>query len=34
MDDTFLLSSSQDHVLKFHKYINSRHKNMSFTYKN
>ena len=32
MDDTFLLFSSQDHVLKFHKYINSRHKNMRFTY--
>ena len=32
MDDTFLLFSSQDHVLKFHKYINSRHGNMTFTY--
>ena len=32
MDDTFLLFSSQDHVLKFHKYINSRHKNMKFTF--
>ena len=32
MDDTFLLFSSEDHVLKFHKYINSRHKNMKFTY--
>ena len=32
MDDTFLLFSSRDHVLKFHKYINSRHKNMRFTY--
>ena len=32
MDDTFVLFSSSDHVLKFHKYINSRHKNMIFTY--
>ena len=32
MDDTFLLFSSQDHVLKFHKYINSRHENMTFTF--
>ena len=32
MDDTFLLFSSENHVLKFHKYINSRHKNMTFTY--
>ena len=32
MDDTFVLFSSFDHVLKFHKYINSRHKNMIFTY--
>ena len=32
MDDTFLLFSSIDHVKKFHKYINSRHKNMTFTY--
>ena len=32
MDDTFLLFSSADDVKKFEKYINSRHKNMSFTY--
>ena len=32
IDDTFLLFSSLDHVKKFHKYLNSRHKNMSFTY--
>ena len=32
MDDTFLLFSSEDHVKKFHKYINSRHKNMTFTF--
>ena len=32
MDDTFLLFTSENHVLKFHKYINSRHKNMTFTY--
>ena len=32
MDDTFLLFSSQDKIKKFHKYINSRHKNMTFTY--
>ena len=32
MDDTFLLFSSMEHVKKFHKYINSRHKNMTFTY--
>ena len=32
MDDTFLLFSAEDHVKKFHKYINSRHKNMTFTY--
>ena len=32
MDDTFLLFSSRENVLKFHKYINSRHKNMGFTF--
>ena len=32
MDDTFLLFSSKDHIKKFFRYINSRHKNMSFTY--
>ena len=32
MDDTFLLFFSQDHVLKFKKYINTRHKNMNFTH--
>ena len=31
MDDTFLLFSSQDQVNKFHKYINSRHRNMKCT---
>ena len=34
MDDTFLLFSSQDHLLKFKKYINTRHKNMNFTHEN
>ena len=32
IDDTFVLFSSKDHVKKFHEYLNSRHKNMSFTY--
>ena len=32
MDDTFLLFSAEDHVKKFHKYINTRHTNMTFTY--
>ena len=32
MDDTFVLFSSSDHVNKFHKYLNSRHKNMNFTH--
>ena len=32
MDDTFLLFRSVDHVQKFFRYINSRHKNMPFTY--
>ena len=32
MDDTFVLFSSSAHVLKFHKYLNSRHKNMTFTH--
>ena len=32
MDDTFLLFTSVDHVKKFFRYINSRHKNMSFTF--
>ena len=32
MDDTFLLFSSEDHVNKFKKYINTRHKNMTFTH--
>ena len=32
MDDTFLLFSSENHVKKFHKYINTRHKNMTFTF--
>ena len=32
MDDTFVMFSSIDHIKKFHKYLNSRHKNMTFTY--
>ena len=32
IDDTFVLFSSSDHVKNFFVYINSRHKNMSFTY--
>ena len=32
IDDTFTLFSSEDHVKKFHKYLNTRHKNMHFTY--
>ena len=32
MDDTFVLFSSRDHVKKIHKYLNSRHENMTFTY--
>ena len=32
MDDTFVLFESEDQVKKFHKYIGSRHKNMSFTF--
>ena len=32
MDDTFTLFASEDHVKKFHKFLNTRHKNMSFTY--
>ena len=32
MDNTFLLFISQDHVLEFKKYINTRHKNMNFTH--
>ena len=32
MDDTFLLFSSKDHFKKFFRYINSRHKNMHFTF--
>ena len=32
MDDTFVLFSSVDHVKKFHKYLNSRHVNMKFTF--
>ena len=32
MDDTFLLFSSSEDVKKFDKYINSRHKSMSFTH--
>ena len=31
MDDTFLLFSSKDHGKAFFRYLNSRHKNMSFT---
>ena len=32
IDDTFVLFSSSDHVKKFHHYLNSRHRNMTFTY--
>ena len=32
VDDTFVLFTSQDHVNKFEKFLNSRHKNMHFTY--
>ena len=32
MDDTFLLFRAEDHVKKFFRYINSRHKSMTFTY--
>ena len=31
MDDTFLLFASKQHIKMFFRYINSRHKNMSFT---
>ena len=32
MDDTFTLFNSEDDVKKFHKYIGSRHKNITFTF--
>ena len=32
MDDTFLLFPTRDHINKFFRFINSRQKNMSFTY--
>ena len=32
VDDTFLLFSSQSHVKKFLRYLNSRHDNINFTY--
>ena len=32
VDDTFLLFSSPKHVKKFHKYFNSRHPNIKFTF--
>ena len=32
MGDTFILFSSQDDVKKFHKYIGSCHKNITFPY--
>ena len=32
MDDTFVLFKSENDVKKFHKYIGSRHSNMSFTF--
>ena len=32
MDDTFLLFRTEDHVKMFFRYINSRHKCMTFTY--
>ena len=31
--DTFVMFSSFDHIKKCHIYLNSRHKNMTFTYK-
>ena len=31
MDDTFLLFKDKQHVNKFFRYLNSRHKNISFT---
>ena len=31
-DDTFLLFASESHVKKFHKYLNSRHGNITFTF--
>ena len=32
VDDTFTLFTSIDHVKKFHRYLNSRHPNITFTY--
>ena len=32
IDDTFLLFSSMDDIKKFHKFLNSRHNSMTFTY--
>ena len=32
IDDTFVLFSSEEHVKKFHKYLNSRHKNITFLF--
>ena len=32
VDDIFVLFKSNEHVKKFHRYLNSRHPNMSFTY--
>ena len=32
VDDTFLLFREEDHIKKFGRYLNSRHKNMTFTY--
>ena len=32
MDDTFVFFSSRGHVKKFHKHLDSRHENMTFTY--
>ena len=31
VDDIFMLFKSEDHIKKFQKYLNSRHKNMKFT---
>ena len=32
VDDTFLLFREQNHIYKFEKYFNSRHRNIKFTY--
>ena len=32
VDDTFLLFRHRDHISKFHDYINSKHRDLKFTY--